>query len=53
MRRLFLLLTALTPACAAAQMVDVVPGMRIRVTAAGVASRIEGTVATRTAWAAP
>jgi hypothetical protein len=49
MRRLFLLLTALTPACAAAQMVDVVPGMRIRVTAAGVASRIEGTVATRTA----
>jgi hypothetical protein len=49
MRAFFLLFTALMPVCAAAQMADIVPGMRIRVSATDVSGRIEGTVATRTA----
>jgi hypothetical protein len=48
MRAFFLLLTALTPVCGAAQMADIVPGMRIRVSATDLSGRIEGTVATRT-----
>jgi hypothetical protein len=50
MRRIALLLLALTPFCATAQMIDLQPGSRVRVSSPGlIAGRIEGLVAQRTA----